>query len=336
MISCNTADTLSSFFSIVSCTSWIFAQSPQIYHNYVHKSAEGVSPHFLALWFLGDFLSFTSCLLNDVVLRFQIYLSIFFLLNDLTLCSQYYYYNYVFIKPFSPYVPVIQEEEYSGSTTKDFEQVDTSSASSCHVIHQKETQSSEDINEHQMSHSPSVHESSPLRSLPIGSIGLGTSYDSVNNSTSTVSKIASMATLLSSTNALPIHIKETTTAGSSTNLQLLGMILAWMCTFVYMFSRCPQLWKNYKRKSVDGLSPLLFTAALMGNLCYTISILTNCEFINGAEKWDYFVKQLPYILGSSGTLLFDCGYFYQRRIYHKNTPEAFTMENWSDLESHES
>jgi uncharacterized protein with PQ loop repeat len=238
-------------------------------------------------------------------------------------------------------VPVVQqqqqeEEEYSGSTTKDFEQVDTSSASSFHIIHQKATQSSEGVHEHQLSNSPStVHESSPLRSLPIGSVGLGTSYDSVNNSTSTVSKLASMATLLGSTNALPIAIKETTTAGSNTNSQLLGMVLAWMCTFVYMFSRCPQLWKNYKRKSVDGLSPLLFTAALLGNLCYTISILTTCEFVNGVDQWDYFMKQLPYILGSSGTLLFDCGYFYQRSIYRKNTPEAFTMENWSDLESHD-
>ena len=75
------------------------------------------------------------------------------------------------------------------------------------------------------------------------------------------------------------------------------------CTLVYCLSRCPQLYKNYKRKSVDGISPLLFASALMGNLTYTLSILTSCEFAFGSNRQDFILKELPYILGSAGTIV---------------------------------
>ena len=61
--------------------------------------------------------------------------------------------------------------------------------------------------------------------------------------------------------------------------------------------------QNYKRKSVDGISPLLFASALMGNLTYTLSILTSCEFAFGSNRQDFILKELPYILGSAGTIV---------------------------------
>lgn len=114
-----------------------------------------------------------------------------------------------------------------------------------------------------------------------------------------------------------------TLGGSDT----LGVTLAWMCTIVYMLLRAPQLYHNWQRKSVDGLSPVLFTAALLGNVFYTMSILTDCQFrLPGPERWLFFVKELPYILGSSGTVMFDAAYFYQRWLYRK-VDDAVVMDD---------
>lgn len=39
---------------------------------------------------------------------------------------------------------------------------------------------------------------------------------------------------------------------------IIGRIFAWFCTVLYMTSRLPQIWTNFQRRSVRGLSMLLF------------------------------------------------------------------------------
>ncbi|CAB4432990.1 unnamed protein product [Rhizophagus irregularis] len=38
------------------------------------------------------------------------------------------------------------------------------------------------------------------------------------------------------------------------NYESIGRIMAWICTVLYLTSRMPQIWKNYTRRSVEGLS----------------------------------------------------------------------------------
>lgn len=45
-----------------------------------------------------------------------------------------------------------------------------------------------------------------------------------------------------------------------------GTALGWISTFLYLNSRIPQVYKNFKRQSVEGLSWLMFFCAFMGNL----------------------------------------------------------------------
>lgn len=324
---------MSSVFSWMSCTSWIFAQFPQILKNYTSKSAEGISPSFLALWFLGDFLSFTSCLMNeDVVLGFQIYLSIFFLCNDVTLCFQYYYYNSVYpTKHGFQYTPVL-DTELAETTNIDVHQ---SSA-----IHIRNTKMAMEYVENSAGSSYNSTNNSPVGSSPNGitpnrnspnSQARGQSSSQNWGSPSLITASAAAAVFnAATTNALPIY---------STALPVIdkrwGLITAWCCTVVYVSSRTPQLYKNYKRKSVDGISPLLFGAALLGNLGYTLSILTSCEFLFGPDKKEFFLRELPYIIGSSGTIVFDALYFYQKHLYRdprKNTL-AIRMRNWDREDS---
>uniref|UniRef100_V5EQY3 Uncharacterized protein n=2 Tax=Kalmanozyma brasiliensis (strain GHG001) TaxID=1365824 RepID=V5EQY3_KALBG len=86
--------------------------------------------------------------------------------------------------------------------------------------------------------------------------------------------------------------------------RLVGRISAWLCALLYITSRIPQIWENHIRRSVAGLSILLFIAAFTGNLLYTISVLTNPS-ASGEGSRAYLQESLPFLLGSGGTLVFD-------------------------------
>ncbi|KAE8230732.1 hypothetical protein CF326_g4260 [Tilletia indica] len=114
--------------------------------------------------------------------------------------------------------------------------------------------------------------------------------------------------------------------------QLIGRSSAWTCTVLYLTSRLPQIWSNHMRKSVEGLSMLLFVAAFLGNLFYTISILANPKagdwwtLVTGGggggagatvigaavgmekltpEQNTYLRESLPFLIGSFGASFFD-------------------------------
>ncbi|EGW31698.1 uncharacterized protein SPAPADRAFT_62304 [Spathaspora passalidarum NRRL Y-27907] len=166
------------------------------------------------------------------------------------------------------------------------------------------------------------------------------SYDSTSDSESSHlvrTAIAGVLLNASGARASPIQAFIQESSGSSSTVETIGIILAWSCTVIYCSSRCPQLYKNYKRKSVEGISPILFGAALLGNLTYTLSILSSCEFLFGDSRSDFIWRELPYIIGSSGTIIFDVAYFYQKYIYRgagKNT-SVMVLENWSQIDVHQ-
>lgn len=106
---------------------------------------------------------------------------------------------------------------------------------------------------------------------------------------------------------------------SGLTLQFLGSIFSWMSTVLYLGSRPPQLYKNYRRKSTSGLSPLLFTAAFCGNLFYSSSLVTNpnawYDFgpyggggwadADGNNRADWVMRAIPFFLGAFGVLFLD-------------------------------
>ncbi|CAH2352990.1 hypothetical protein CLIB1423_09S00364 [[Candida] railenensis] len=276
---------------------------------------------------MGDFLSFTSCLLNDVVLKFQVYLSLFFICNDITLCYQYYYYNSVYPKK---HVRIPQEDhsaivdvELRGS---DYNQSTDTSPYTTQSIHIHNTKHDGNTTRGES------NKDNPITDFLSSSGSPDGSYSSTSNSPSKKSSrvglaVAATALNITSANAFPIgDISSTAPSSSLFSRETLGFILAWSCTCVYVASRCPQLYKNYQRKSVDGISPLLFGSALLGNLTYTLSIVTSCSFLFSDTKSTFIMKELPYILGSSGTILFDVAYFYQRYLYRFNGRNTLEME----------
>jgi hypothetical protein len=82
---------------------------------------------------------------------------------------------------------------------------------------------------------------------------------------------------------------------------------------------------QFERKSVEGLSILLFVFAFAGNLTYVLSILFDPSGDgnpNGASH--YLLEALPYLLGSGGTLLFDLTIMFQSILYGSAPPVPLT------------
>lgn len=265
---------------------------------------------------MGDFLAFTSGLMNDAVLGFQILLSVFFLANDLALCYQYYYYNSVYPRTYAP----LEDEG-----TKRYSRLEPDTATAETAISEIHDPSSVAI--HIKKSQTTIEPESETGSLSSSS---GPSYDSVSDARGPglMKSALAGAAIIGKASGM-MTVSEVSAKGTNN----LALFLAWGCTCFYVASRCPQLYKNYKRKSVDGISPLLFGAALGGNLTYTLCVLTSCDFGYAPDKHAFFMKQLPYILGSSGTIVFDMAYFYQRYIYRFSgaSTSNMTLEDWDEI-----
>lgn len=94
------------------------------------------------------------------------------------------------------------------------------------------------------------------------------------------------------------------------NIMPLGAeILGYASAVCYLGARIPQIIKNYREKSCDGLSLLFFLLSVMGNLTYGAGIL-----LHSVEK-QYFLKNLPWLIGSLGTIAEDAVIFFQFSKY---------------------
>lgn len=100
-------------------------------------------------------------------------------------------------------------------------------------------------------------------------------------------------------------------APASTKYKFLGTVLAWASAGIYLCSRVPQIFKNIKRGSVEGLSPLMFFCAVMGNATYAASM-----FIKGGD----LSGSAPFLTGSLGTLAFDFTILLQFLYYRGRKP----------------
>lgn len=121
-----------------------------------------------------------------------------------------------------------------------------------------------------------------------------------------------------SSNAMSIMNIETgiTSAQQNDRAFQIGLMLSWFSGMFYFTSRIPQLYKFYKRKSTDGMSPYLFYCTIFHNILYAVSIFSSCEFIDNKNKYLFFKKELPFLLGSIGTLLWDFIYLYQHFVLY--------------------
>lgn len=101
---------------------------------------------------------------------------------------------------------------------------------------------------------------------------------------------------------------------------IVGDFLAWFSTFIFLTSRLPQILLNNRRKHVIGLSVITFFNIAIANQLFLISVLINLlDFDSNETKLKFVMENLPWIVGSSGTILFDTILFFQFWKYkHRN------------------
>ena len=117
------------------------------------------------------------------------------------------------------------------------------------------------------------------------------------------------------------------------HLVLWGQIFGYICAALYLGARIPQIVRNYRRKSTEGISALFFIFACLGNLTYVLSIFTHtpsCASVEGREnagcragEWGkeyarYILINTSWVIGSAGTFMLDLVIFAQFCLYQNH------------------
>lgn len=280
----------------ISLACWIIVFAPQIYENFRRKSAEGLSLMFVILWLAGDVFNVLGSILQGV-LPTMIILAIYYTLADVVLLWQCLVYghgdsspDYVHLSPANPMNEDVLETVLSRPE-------------------ESEQQEGANIDEEsQISKSDSL---SPL---------MTTLYKSL------------MVLLVISAGLIGWYISYLKDANKKHHKKPqdlvydpLAQFFGWLCAFLYLGSRIPQILLNFKRKSCDGISFMFFLFACLGNLTYVISILAI------DTSWYYLWVNSSWLAGSFGTLALDFTIFIQFFLYNEN--ENYDNYNESDCDS---
>ncbi|KAG2210051.1 hypothetical protein INT47_003487 [Mucor saturninus] len=282
-------ESASLLFGYLSIFCWLNAQLPQVIKNYRIRDANGLSFSFLIVWLTGDVANFIGCIITGQ-LPFQIILAIYFTIIDTILCIQWLYYVKYTDNRIRRWFDGDDEMKPIADTSallNDGERIYTTYS----------TGGGKEINEESplLSSSPSNKKYVSML-LFFGLVTFGVSSPSdlfTANDTTTISM--------------------TTTTVMDNHTIWVGRFFAWVCTFLYLSSRLPQIYQNFCRRSVEGLSMALFFFAAMGNLTYVLSIFTNPHATRAT-----MLEAVPYIIGSAGTLLFDATIFSQYALFANN------------------
>ncbi|NXA54569.1 LAAT1 protein, partial [Nothocercus julius] len=101
--------------------------------------------------------------------------------------------------------------------------------------------------------------------------------------------------------------------------EIIGFIIGSISSVLYLCSRLPQIYTNYKRKSTVGVSYSLFALVMLGNTLYGVSVLLkNPE--PGQSQGDYVLHHLPWLVGSLGVLSLDVIISFQFLVYRGGKP----------------
>ncbi|RIA91818.1 PQ loop repeat-domain-containing protein [Glomus cerebriforme] len=268
---------ISYILGYVTIACWLNAQLPQLITNYKNKSVDGLSLPFLVSWLLGDISSFFGGILTDQ-LPFQIYLAAYFCVVDFILFFQYFYYTWIR----NPSKSESNEEiPVRPLSTQSFKDSILEGAKKSYTFPTRKNQS------HQR----------------ISSMVFAILLFTFHSTSSISSSFSTSPTLLSGTHDEMSLGGYSKFFGQDEFVSLfIGRVFAWISTILYLTSRMPQIWKNYTRKSVEGLSMFMFIFAALANLSYATSILINPKL---ETEPNYLLKEVPYLLGSVGTCTFD-------------------------------
>lgn len=96
----------------------------------------------------------------------------------------------------------------------------------------------------------------------------------------------------------------------------IGTFFGWMMTFIYLGGRLPQICLNIRRGHFEGLNPLMFLFALIGNATYVASILVI------SMDWSKIGPNFPWLVDAGGCVLLDFFILMQFIYFHYWTSQV--------------
>ncbi|KAI0235935.1 putative vacuolar membrane transporter for cationic amino acids [Massospora cicadina] len=93
---------------------------------------------------------------------------------------------------------------------------------------------------------------------------------------------------------------------------LVPQTLGWMASILFIAGRGAQLHKNYSRRSVEGLSGIMFIISIVGNVNFILALLLY------SVEASYLVFNLPWLAGGVFGLLLDLAVVFQFFLYGDN------------------
>ncbi|ELP94748.1 hypothetical protein EIN_341160 [Entamoeba invadens IP1] len=275
-------DVFSYICGLINIMFWMFAQFPQIYQTFKSKKPESLSITFLVMWLGGDLTNLIGCIFTNQT-QVQLLTSIYFVLIDIVMLSQYAWYLLICRKKYS------KDKYLNLSDPPSPTRFNSNSNSSSNTMKKDDEIDGFDQN----------NKNSPEIQIE----NVETQNDTYANNTNflivvlivTVSvfgqDILSENNSTNSSNNLPIcGVKD-----SGLTERIIGDVSAWVSGLLYFFGRFPQAVHIYRKKDVEGLSILLFLMSTIANVFYSISIFTS-----GIDLGDptFYEAQAAYVVGS--------------------------------------
>ncbi|KAI3894851.1 hypothetical protein MKX03_014957 [Papaver bracteatum] len=348
---CSTKATVSLSLGMLSVISWGVAEIPQIITNYREKSTEGLSLAFLMTWIVGDLFNLVGCKLEPATL---------YTITTSILASQTIYYGHIYHRlkkrrvipnkrgghvPSSP-IPVTapilsrygslgRDMYYTSARSLTKSRTPTAGSYLAQARGSEQTTiihtADQNAIEEPLLGGPVSAQSAPLntKNMLCAVFALTFFFSSFNfqysdNSLNRIlDKPGRGVVFRIERKILHSNDQVSSVHGSDINSEI-GTILGWAMAAIYMGGRLPQICLNMRRGNVEGLNPLMFIFALVGNITYVGSILVS------SLEWSKIRPNLPWLVDAGGCVLLDTFILIQFTYFHLRKPRN-QQNNHGDL-----
>lgn len=262
------------YLGLLSIICWMSSTIPQLVLNCRTGNADkALSFYFLLFWLAGDTCNMVGCVLASQ-LPIQIITGIYYIIMDLIMIIQYLY----LCKMKNP-----RNRNRSRDQQRNRERRDSTDSFLDQGI----------VND---------NDNLPILMMFVPFINLG--YYDANNPFS-FSDIWSQESYqpnnFTSTNDID-YLNSSEMILRNKNAAI-GYALGIISCICYMISRLPQITRNFKRGSTQGVSISMFLLAICGNFLYGTSVLMSKHA--DVPFSQYFKLHLPWLIGSYGTMALD-------------------------------
>ncbi|KAI9671849.1 MAG: hypothetical protein M1831_003377 [Alyxoria varia] len=348
-----TREALSGISGSISLATSIFVFVPQLYENYTQKSAAGVSIPFILIWLVGDILNFGGAVWARLI-PIIITLGGYFVLSEIVLLLQCFYYNHWMKRPQDSGAeegnPHTHQHSQSfaavveGLGLQREESHNTAGTQTTFSEEEPLLTRSDSVNFHATDRGRSRRKRRKSSMVaPYGAIvreenpGLAgkrtTATLWVKNTISifviciagAVGWVLAWQGNVWQPTPLPPSGGEYEDDGTPYGAEVMGYLSA-LC---YLGARIPQIIKNWREQSCEGLSLLFFLLSLLGNLTYGAGVglckptsrmqrlIANdiLQILLHSLDRQYVITNTPWLIGSLGTMFQDAFIFIQFHIY---------------------